>query len=180
MSSDLSSKVQNVLWWITSIATSVVCCSVIFVLFASYFVDLRQDIKAGNLRINMIEQQEDKILAEVELIRKHTMEQQMSATPTAVAAPAPLAGTGLAPAPGAIPPPAQPAASLAAPGIQLPPPPATPAPAAPAVIAHPSGGEIMHVAPPPASASGAEAHVAPTTQTIPGQSPADVSAPEKK
>ena len=98
MSTDISSKIQNALWWITSIATAVVCCSIIFVLFASYFVDIRQDIKDGNIRIHSIEEREDRILAEIEMIRKHGLGPMMT-SPPAAEAPAAPAQAPAAPAP---------------------------------------------------------------------------------
>jgi hypothetical protein len=86
MSSDLSNRVQNAVWWITSIATAVVCCSILFVLFASYFVDLRDDIRSNFVRLNLIEEREDKILAELESFRKRGFVGE-AATPALVAPP---------------------------------------------------------------------------------------------
>ncbi|MGB9154000.1 MAG: hypothetical protein WCD70_13050 [Alphaproteobacteria bacterium] len=132
MSTDLSSKIQNALWWITSIATSVVCCSVIFVLFASYFVDVRQDIKEGNIRINAIEEREDKILSEIEIIRKHTMPLPGQAVET----PGVPAAAPVAPMPVAAPAPTPPDAAM--PVVTPPAPAPTPdaaQPAAPAAVA---------------------------------------------
>lgn len=141
MSSDISSKIQNAVWWITSIATAVVCCAIIFVLFASYFVDIREDIREGNLRINSIEEREDRILAEIEMIRKHGIaplvapSQPAAETPAApgVTEGAPgseAAPTSLAPAPAPAAAPA-PNSQATAPAAPVPPPAATP-PAAPA------------------------------------------------
>lgn len=140
MSSDISSKIQNALWWITSIATAVVCCAIIFVLFASYFVDLREDLREGNLRINAIEEREDRILAEIEVLRKHTVAQpaaDSSATSTGVSVTSPPSNA--APTVATLPPPipsvssdGQGAPSVAVPSLA---PPAATAPAAPAIAA---------------------------------------------
>jgi hypothetical protein len=85
MPADLSAKVQIALWWITSIAASVLCCSVLFVLFASHLVDIRGMVEDTNHRIGIIEAREDRILAEIEMIRKHTVFQ---ANKAAIQAPA--------------------------------------------------------------------------------------------
>ena len=96
MITDLSTKINYALWWITSIATSVVCCSILFVVFASYFVDVRNEIRAGNMRINSIAQREDIILYQIVMIRKHGLGQPAADIPV-TGAPTPLAGEGQAP-----------------------------------------------------------------------------------
>src|ERR1700679_2124398 len=100
MSIDSPAKLQNTLWWITSIAISVVCCSVLFILFASYLVELETDLKDNNLRINAVEEREDRILAELEMIRNHAvLTPAQPSTATAVPVPA-----SQAPDPAAVPP----------------------------------------------------------------------------
>jgi hypothetical protein len=76
MSADLSAKVQATLWWITSIAASVLCCSVLFLFFANHIVGIREMVQDTNHRIGIIEAREDRILAELELIRKHAVFQR--------------------------------------------------------------------------------------------------------
>lgn len=88
MSAELSAKVQVALWWITSIAVSVLCCSIIFVLFASYFVDVKAAVKESSDRINIIEDREDTILLELDMIRKHAVFQPAQPAAAAVQAPA--------------------------------------------------------------------------------------------
>ncbi|MFA4994803.1 MAG: hypothetical protein WC521_05820 [Bdellovibrionales bacterium] len=88
MPTDLPTKVQVALWWITSIAASVLCCSVLFVLFATHLVDIRGMVKDTNDRISIIEAREERILAEIELIRKRAVFQPVQPTAaTAVEAP---------------------------------------------------------------------------------------------
>jgi hypothetical protein len=70
---ELSTKVEIALWWITSIAISVLCCSVLFVLFASHLVDVRDMVRDTSARIDIITAREDRILAEIELIRKRAV-----------------------------------------------------------------------------------------------------------
>lgn len=71
MSSEVSAKLQMMLWWIASIATSVVCCSLLFVLFASYLVGVRNSVMESEVRIALIEERSAQILAEVKMIREH-------------------------------------------------------------------------------------------------------------
>ncbi|MFA5040396.1 MAG: hypothetical protein WC464_02020 [Bdellovibrionales bacterium] len=94
MPMELSTKVEVALWWITSIAVSVLCCSILFVLFASHLVDVREMVQDTSARIDIISAREDRILAELELIRKHAIFPSMQPTaavkavPPAVASPA--------------------------------------------------------------------------------------------
>jgi len=84
MSAEVSAKIQIAIWWITSIAVSVLCCSVLFVLFAGYLVSVKQSIELTQSRIDTIEKRETTILSEIELLRKHVTIQP----PVTVAAPA--------------------------------------------------------------------------------------------
>ncbi|MDR3448341.1 MAG: hypothetical protein P4M15_01080 [Alphaproteobacteria bacterium] len=89
-------KNQQTLWWITSIAISVVCCSVLFILFASYLVEIKNDLRDNDLRINTVEEREDRILSEIQLLRTHGI--IMGTAPVAApagAVAAPVAGTPL-------------------------------------------------------------------------------------
>ncbi|MDD3029437.1 MAG: hypothetical protein PHS57_04040 [Alphaproteobacteria bacterium] len=73
MSAELSSKVQVALWWITSIAASVLLCATFFVFFAGNLVDIRETARETSDRIALIEERENRILAEIELIRKRAI-----------------------------------------------------------------------------------------------------------
>lgn len=68
--SDTPAKSQSVSWWIASLATSVLCCSILFVLFASYIVDVKTMVEDTGIRIGAIQDREDKILAEIQMMRK--------------------------------------------------------------------------------------------------------------
>jgi len=85
---DLTTKVQIALWWISSIAASVFCCSILFVLFATHLVDIRGMVKDTNERISIIEAREERILNEVEIIRKRAVFQAVVPQASAVQAPA--------------------------------------------------------------------------------------------
>ncbi|MDE1900885.1 MAG: hypothetical protein KGI37_04470 [Alphaproteobacteria bacterium] len=103
------SKMQNALWWIASIAVSVLCCSILFVLFAGYLVEVKQDIKESDMRINAIEEREDTILANIEALRKHDAG-AVTAVPADNAAGSPAAVPEAAPSVTSAPAPAAPAA----------------------------------------------------------------------
>jgi len=132
-----SVKPQNVFWWIASIAVSVLCCAVLFVVFACYLCDVKSSIKANEDNIALIQQREDRILAEIELIKKNA---QPAPTQDSSAVPMPdsTAGGGTPPAlPAAASSNAAattvtPAASVTVPTVlAVPPTAAGPAPAAP-------------------------------------------------
>ena len=103
MTTDLPTKVQVALWWITSIAVSVLCCSILFVLFANHLVNIRGMVKDTNDRIGIIEAREERILAEIELIRKRAVFQPVQASANqapadiSVEAPASLSVSGTNP-----------------------------------------------------------------------------------
>jgi hypothetical protein len=78
-----SARAQATFWWIASIAAAVLCCAIWFVLFANYLVDVKVALKDNAERINIIQEREDRILTEIELIRKHAVFQP--GTPTAAA-----------------------------------------------------------------------------------------------
>ncbi len=138
----LPPKSQNIFWWIASIAVSVLCCAVLFVLFAVYLCDVKTSIKNNEDNIAIIQQREERILGEIELIRKHIQSDQattgQAADPAATVTPE--ASAGSAPAASEIMPsgtvpttvaPVPPAASVTVPAVIATPP--APAPVAPAV-----------------------------------------------
>ena len=118
MSSELSAKLQVTTWWIISIAVAVLCCSVLFVLFASYLVEMREEVRDTDARIRLVEERDDRILAELESMHKHMLAQPgfipgsggaaMPATPMMVVpasepTPMPLVSASPAPMPSATP-----------------------------------------------------------------------------
>lgn len=118
----LSAKNQTILWWIASIASSVLCCAILFVLFATYLIDIKGAIKDNDERLNLIREREDRILAEIAMIRKHPVF-QLPVARGATEAPTPLGAQA----------PETPAAPEAAPAPAAPAVTAPPAAAAPAV-----------------------------------------------
>ncbi len=70
MSSEITVKIQSLLWWVSSIAVSVLCCSTLFIVFASYMVDIKATVQNNDARIASIEAREDKILFELDALQK--------------------------------------------------------------------------------------------------------------
>ena len=79
MPNEVSTKIQVAIWWITSIAVSVLCCSILFVLFASYLVEVKEAGEENQVRIKTVEERESRILEEIELLRKHVVVQAPAA-----------------------------------------------------------------------------------------------------
>lgn len=98
MSMEMPQKNQNILWWIASIASSVLCCAILFVLFATYLIDIKGALRDNDERLNIIREREDRILAELEMIRRHAIFQTPKLEATDI--PVPLSTT---PAPAAVP-----------------------------------------------------------------------------
>ena len=68
-------------WWISSLAISVVCCSVLFVVFAGYIFDLKEGIAVEKIRIDMMNERMNQIDAEIENVRHHSSVQQIQIIP---------------------------------------------------------------------------------------------------
>jgi hypothetical protein len=146
---DAAARFQNTVWWITSIAISVVCCSVLFILFASYVAEIKNDIRETSLRINSIEQREDAILTDVEIMNKRAISLQ--------------AGSGSqVPMPPSVPQP-QPAMPPIAPAA---PPPDAPQ-SAPPEVSQPASPSPAAVSPETAPVSGAPAVTVPVLPAPP-------------
>jgi hypothetical protein len=95
---------QTIMWWISSLASSVVCCAVLFVVFAGYFVEVKQNIEASKVQLDTIDQRLTVMTAEMEAMRRH-MPVSASVAPAspAPAAAAPIAVTPPTAAPTTIP-----------------------------------------------------------------------------
>jgi hypothetical protein len=65
-----TTKTQVIFWWIASIAASVLCCSVLFLLFAQYIVDIKSTMQDASARIDIIRDREDRILYEIDMLRR--------------------------------------------------------------------------------------------------------------
>lgn len=69
---------QLVAQWITSIAISVVCCAVLFVVFAGYIVDLNTSIKLMTVRLEVSQENQVQLLTEIGSLRKLMAEEAKS------------------------------------------------------------------------------------------------------
>ena len=79
---------HNTLWWITSLAISVTCCAVLFVVFAGYVVSMKEDLALARLRLDMTDQRLSLVNSELENLyhRAAPMVTPTSAAPAATAA----------------------------------------------------------------------------------------------
>ncbi|MFY9287406.1 MAG: hypothetical protein WAO98_02765 [Alphaproteobacteria bacterium] len=83
-----SNQNQTVSMWITSLAISVTCCAILFVIFAGYLTDIKRNIDAGNQQIVQMAIYQQKLLTEIQNLQRTIATNQ--ATPaTTQAAPAP-------------------------------------------------------------------------------------------
>ena len=80
---DTTSKVpsQNIAWWIISLAISVICCAILFVVFASYLMGIKDNLYALKLRMDMAEQQDNHMSNDIDYIRHHMAPQQIQIMP---------------------------------------------------------------------------------------------------
>ena len=60
----------NVAPWLISIAISVMCCSVLFVFFASYIAGIKESVAMNALRLSNVEARQDKTFLEMSYLRK--------------------------------------------------------------------------------------------------------------
>ena len=58
---DLSDKVRIMLWWVTGMAASVLCCAVLFVILGNHVKDLNKDLSDNSASIAAIEKEQMKI-----------------------------------------------------------------------------------------------------------------------
>ncbi len=84
--------IQLVAQWITSLAISVVCCAVLFIVFAGYIVNMNNDMNLLTVRIEVLRERESTMLSDINAIKKTLAIQAAvpapsEATPAAAAAP---------------------------------------------------------------------------------------------
>lgn len=102
-------QAQIVAQWITSLAISVVCCAVLFIVFAGYIVELHDTTNLLTVKLEVLQERHNQLNSEITLMKRPTVVQinNESATKqvvpasepqTPAASPAPAAG-GEIPAP---------------------------------------------------------------------------------
>ncbi|HUY68424.1 MAG TPA: hypothetical protein VMV79_03895 [Alphaproteobacteria bacterium] len=92
----------NVAWWISSLAISVVCCAILFVVFASYLVDINKGMAVltatTDVRLQALEDRQNQLSADLENMRRRSV-QQIQIVPANAPQAAPPAAKAPAPAP---------------------------------------------------------------------------------
>ncbi|MBV8549270.1 MAG: hypothetical protein JO126_07430 [Alphaproteobacteria bacterium] len=124
--SDSNEKQTAFTLWIPSLAVSIVCCSVLFVVFADYLADVKESISGAQARVELLERRTNQLRLDISLMSKRLPPPPVAATPAvpdvaATPAAAPAADATAPAAPTAVPTtitPAEPA--TAAPAIAVP------------------------------------------------------------
>lgn len=88
-------------WWITSLAISVTCCAIMFVIFAGYVADIRKEIAAQDARIEELGQQESMLLSEIDTMRHASSDSISQAPADSIVIPKADAPDASMPSPGA-------------------------------------------------------------------------------
>lgn len=88
MDNDQPKTQQTVSWWITSLAISVACCAILFVIFANYLNDIKTQLAAQNTQLEQMSEHQDKLLNEIKSLHasmtvKTPTESANSVTPIA-------------------------------------------------------------------------------------------------
>lgn len=65
-----SMQTQVVAQWITSLAISVVCCAVLFIVFAGYIVQLHESTNLMEVRIEVLQEKQNQLTTELASIRR--------------------------------------------------------------------------------------------------------------
>ncbi len=106
---------QNVSQWIVSLAISIICCAVLFLVGASYIFTLNEKVTLATVKVELLQARQSQLIAELDALRR----------------PIPVTTNAPAVAPTTVPtPPAQSGAPTAVP-VPVPEAPAATTPAAP-------------------------------------------------
>ncbi len=101
--------------WITSLAISVICCAILFIVFAGYIVRIQETMNLLSLRVELLKERNDNMTHEISMLRKGPVVQINGVSPSMLTISQPSENGG--------------AASGAVPSGQAQPPVAVPAPA---------------------------------------------------
>ena len=74
-------QTQIVAQWITSLAISVVCCAVLFIVFAGYIVELHDTTNLLTVKLEVLQERHNQLNSEVTLIKRPTVVQINNAQP---------------------------------------------------------------------------------------------------
>lgn len=104
---------QSISWWITSLAISIACCAVLFVIFAGYLSDIKKQLSAENEQLMQVSAHQDRLLVEIQAMQ-HSITPSQPPAPAMVVVPA-------APAVAVEPPAMTPPTGTTAPTVTTPP-----------------------------------------------------------
>jgi hypothetical protein len=66
-------QTQIVAQWITSLAISVVCCAVLFIVFAGYIVELHDTTNLLTVKLEVLQERHNHLVSEVGMIKRPTV-----------------------------------------------------------------------------------------------------------
>ncbi|MDD3287999.1 MAG: hypothetical protein PHX43_03215 [Alphaproteobacteria bacterium] len=82
-----SMSVNSTVQWIVSLAVSIVCCACLFVVLAFYITDQHIAMSSVSLRMDLLQQRQDRFANELDLLRRQPpVAQNNNAAPAAPAA----------------------------------------------------------------------------------------------
>ncbi len=146
MDAEQTGSSKTILSWIASLCISVVCCAVLFVIFAQYVVDMKHSLNQANDKLETMSLRDEQLLAEIKTLHLMMASNQKGASPE-------IAATQTLP---------QPTPQPAPEGIVMPVPGAAPAPVAAAgTNTPPAATDLAAPATPPGP---------PTVAPLPGSS----------
>ncbi|HEU0118860.1 MAG TPA: hypothetical protein VFR09_09535, partial [Alphaproteobacteria bacterium] len=64
-SNNSQSTQQTISLWITSLAVSITCCAVLFVVFAGYLTDIKKNLAEANTQLEQMSLHQDQLLIEI-------------------------------------------------------------------------------------------------------------------
>lgn len=83
---------QLIAQWITSLAISVICCAILFVVFASYILNVQNDLNIATVRIEVLQEKNAQLSSEMDFVRRRLAAlpapPQIGQAPEAATAPA--------------------------------------------------------------------------------------------
>ncbi|HAX92320.1 MAG TPA: hypothetical protein DCY07_09025 [Rhodospirillaceae bacterium] len=56
--------------WITSLAVSIICCAVLFIIFAGYIVQLHDETNLLSLKVSLLDDRNGRLAAEIDFLRR--------------------------------------------------------------------------------------------------------------
>ncbi len=81
---ELSPSMPNhaITQWITSLAISVICCAILFIVFAGYIVRIHDETNLLSLRVELLKERHDSMSHEISILRKGPVVQINGVSPS--------------------------------------------------------------------------------------------------